>query len=191
MHSDTDQLALPLDESIEKNTDTAAPARRTRLGQSAVAYIDAKSILTESSGFIKAYDYTLNAYSGCTFGCSYCYAAFFVRDREERDGWGRWVKVKENALELLQKRRRKPLLDATIYISSVTDPYQPIERELSLTRALLEELLAYHQVRLVVQTRSPLVVRDLDLLAQFPAVRVNMTVTTDDEAVRKAFSTLR
>ena len=97
------------------------------------------------------------------------------------------MKVKENALALLQKRRRKPLVDATIYMSSVTDPYQPIERELGLTRALLEELLAYHQVRLVVQTRSPLVVRDLDLLQQFPAVRVNMTITTDDEAVRKAF----
>ena len=187
MPDDANQLALPLDEAPEGVTGTAAPARRRRLGQSAITYIDAKSILTPSSGFIGAYDYTLNPYSGCTFGCSYCYAAFFVRDAAARDEWGRWVKVKENALALLQKRRRKPLINKTIYMSSVTDPYQPIERELGLTRALLEELLAYHQVRLVVQTRSPLVVRDLDLLQQFPAVRVNMTVTTDDEAVRKAF----
>jgi DNA repair photolyase len=187
MPDDANQLALPLDEAPAAATDTAAPARRTRMGRSTVAYVEAKGILTEASGFIAAYDYTLNPYSGCTFGCSYCYAAFFVRDRAARDDWGRWVEVKQNALDLLRRRRRKPLRDATIYLSSVTDPYQPIERELGLTRTLLEELLAHHQVRLVVQTRSPLVVRDLDLLRQFPAVRVNMTVTTDDEAVRKAF----
>lgn len=187
MTDDAGPLALPIDDPHTAAATMAAPFRRTQLGQSSVAYVDAKSILTESSGFIDAYNYTLNPYSGCTFGCSYCYAAFFVRDRDERDAWGRWVKVKQNALEVLRRRRRKPLRDATIYMSSVTDPYQPIERELGLTRALLEELLAYHRVRLVVQTRSPLVVRDLDLLAQFPAVRVNMTVTTDDEAVRKAF----
>lgn len=74
-----------------------------------------------------------------------------------------------------------------VHLSSVTDPYQPIEREIGLTRGILEELAAYHQVRLVVQTRSPLVTRDLDLLQRFPAVRVNMTITTDDEAVRKVF----
>lgn len=71
--------------------------------------------------------------------------------------------------------------------SSVTDPYQPIERKLELTHAILEELAAYHQVRLVVQTRGPLVTRDIDLLRRFAAVRVNMTVTTDDEVVRKVF----
>jgi DNA repair photolyase len=93
----------------------------------------------------------------------------------------------ENALELLVKKRKKPLTDKTIYMSSVTDPYQPIEKDLELTRALLEELLAYHQVRLVVQTRGPLVTRDIDLLKQFPFAQVNMTITTDDDEVRRVF----
>jgi DNA repair photolyase len=179
MMHDGDQLILPLV--------VAAPARPEQIGPSSVEYSPARSILTASSGFIDAFDYTLNPYSGCTFGCSYCYAAAFVRDQERREHWGEWVRVKENALELLRKQRRKPLDGATIYLSSVTDPYQPIERQLKLTRALLEELATYHRVRLVVQTRSPLVTRDLDLLQRFAAVQVNMTVTTDDEVVRKVF----
>lgn len=179
MAADELQLMLPLE--------PAQPHRPARIGPATVAYAPARSILTESSGFIDAFDYTLNPYSGCSFGCSYCYAAAFVRDQERRATWGQWVQVKENALELLRKRRAKPLTGATIYLSSVTDPYQPVERELKLTRSLLEELVSYHQVRLVVQTRSPLVTRDIDLFQRFAAVRVNMTVTTDDEAVRKVF----
>ena len=67
-----------------------------------------------------AYDYTLNPYSGCSYGCTYCYAAFFSRDRKKQDSWGYWVSVKENAVEKL-KRRRLPLDDQLIYMSSVTD----------------------------------------------------------------------
>ena len=100
------------------------------------------------------------------------------------------MKVKENALALLQKKRKKPLIDKTIYLSSVTDPYQPIEKELELTRSILKELLDFHKVRLVIQTRSPLVTRDIDLLKKFEVVQVNMTVTTDSEEVRKAFEPL-
>jgi DNA repair photolyase len=147
----------------------------------------ASSILSKATGFISSYDYTLNPYGGCVFGCSYCYAAFFAQTSELQESWGQWVQVKENALDLLRKKRKRPLVDKTVYMSSVTDPYQPVERKLELTRALLDELLTYHQVKLVVQTRSPLVTRDIDLLKQFNFVRVNMTVTTDDEVVRKAF----
>ncbi|MFN8374811.1 MAG: radical SAM protein [Anaerolineae bacterium] len=152
-----------------------------------IQHRQASSILSKATGFIGSYDYTLNPYSGCAFGCAYCYAAFFARTTAEQETWGQWVLVKDNALELLRKKRKRPLLEQTLYMSSVTDPYQPIERKLELTRALLQELLEYHRVRLVVQTRSPLVMRDIDLLKQFAFVRVNMTVTTDDEDVRKAF----
>ncbi len=152
-----------------------------------VEYRPAKSILTQPSGYIDAFDFTLNPYSGCGFGCTYCYAAFFARTDELKDNWGKWIQVKENALELLVKKRKKPLIDTTIYMSSVSDPYQPIEKDLELTRTLLEELLAYHQVRLVVQTRGPLVTRDIDLLKQFPFAQVNMTITTDDDEVRRVF----
>jgi DNA repair photolyase len=68
----------------------------------------------------------------------------------------------------------------------VTDPYQPAERSLLLTRGILEALLP-HQPRLVVQTRGPLVIRDADLLAQFDAVRVNLSLPTDSEDVRQRF----
>lgn len=155
-----------------------------------ITYKQASAILSKASGFIHAFDYTLNPYSGCAFACHYCYAAFFAPTQAQQASWGQWVQVKENALTLLQKKRRRPLLDKTIYISSVTDPYQPIERQLELTRALLIELANYHRVRVVIQTRSPLVVRDIDVLEQFDYARVNMTVTTDDEEVRKAFEPL-
>src|SRR5579871_6238473 len=107
------------------------PAEQTtpdRIGRSEIAFSRAKSILTEPSGFIDAFDYTLNPYSGCTFGCNYCYAANFASTDKLKEDWGKWVKVKENALELLIKWRKKPLDGKTIYMSSVTDPYQPIER---------------------------------------------------------------
>jgi DNA repair photolyase len=161
--------------------------KRTSVGKSEVIYINASSILTEGKGFMEGYDYTLNPYSGCSFGCTYCYAAFFSRSEELRKNWGYWVQVKENALQLLIKFRKKSLRNKTIYMSSVTDPYQPIERELNLTRSLLKELSVYHQPRLVIQTRSPLSTRDIDLFKQFNTIQVNMTITTDSETVRKVF----
>lgn len=164
--------------------------KKEKLGHADVQYIQSASILTAASGFMGSYDFTLNPYSGCSFGCNYCYAAFFARSTEDKDNWGNWIKVKENALQLLMKWRKKPLINKTIYLSSVTDPYQPIERQLELTRSILKELLNHHQVRLVIQTRSPIVTRDIDLLKRFETVQVNMTITTDSEEVRKAFEPL-
>jgi len=161
--------------------------QKTQFGSTHVEFRKAAGILSHATGFIDAFDFTLNPYNGCGFGCTYCYAAFFATTRELQDNWGRWVQVKDNALELLKKKRRKPLIGVSIYMSSVTDPYQPIEKNLELTRAILAELVEYHQVRLVVQTRGPLVTRDVDLLRKFKAARVNMTVTTDSEEVRRAF----
>jgi DNA repair photolyase len=161
--------------------------RKSKLGKTDIEYKSAGSILTPASGFMADYDYTLNPYSGCSFGCTYCYAAFFSRNKEKMDTWGDWLTVKENALTLLQKKRNKPLIDKTIYLSSVTDPYQPIEKELGLTRSILKELIEFHQVRLVIQTRSSLVTRDIDLFKKFKHIQINMTVTTDSEKVRKVF----
>ena len=149
-------------------------------------------ILTKASGFMEDYDYTLNPYSGCGFGCTYCYAAFFAKDAERRDQWGIWVDVKKNAMDVLNRpRQRAKLDDARIYMSSVTDAYQPVERELCLTRGLLEIMADGHRPKLVVQTRSPDVTRDVDLFRQIEAnggrVQVNMSITTDNETVRKTF----
>ena len=164
--------------------------KKTKIGQTSIQYIKSASILTEGKGFMNSYDYTLNPYTGCSFGCNYCYAAFFARSTDDKDNWGKWLKVKENSITLLKRKRKNPLNNKTIYLSSVTDPYQPIEKDLQLTRSILKELLDYHKVRLVIQTRSPLVTRDIDLLKKFEIVQVNMTITTDSEEVRKVFEPL-
>jgi DNA repair photolyase len=161
--------------------------KKRTIGTTSIEYKGVSSILTKASGFMEDYDFTLNPYSGCSFGCTYCYAAFFSRNKDKMDNWGKWLTVKENALALLMKYRKKPLYDKTIYLSSVTDPYQPIEKELELTRNILKELIDYHNVRLVIQTRSSLVTRDIDLFKKFERIQVNMTVTTDSEKVRKVF----
>ena len=163
-----------------------------RIGQSDVSYNPTGQLLTKPTGFMDAYDFTLNPYSGCSFGCTYCYAAFFSRDAEKRDTWGQWVNVKANAVERMLKPRRRSLDDKLVYMSSVTDPYQPIELELELTRRILQVIVERgEKPRLVVQTRSPLVTRDRDLFSDIEKnggkVQVNMTVTTDDEDIRRAF----
>ena len=180
---------------LERQSQTKPPASVAgpiRIGQADVTYAPTGQLLTKPAGFMDAYDFTLNPYSGCSFGCTYCYAAFFSRDVAKRDSWGYWVNVKENAVELMGRPRRRSLDGKRIYMSSVTDPYQPIERELKLTRRLLQVMVERgEKPKLVVQTRSPLVARDCDLFRQIEdnggRVQVNMTVTTDDEDIRRTF----
>lgn len=161
------------------------------MGKSRVEYREVKEILTRATGFMDAYDFTLQPFSGCSFGCTYCYAAFFSHSAEKRDNWGRWIDVKQNGIELLNKRRRGSLDGKLIYMSSVTDPYQPIERIIKLTRGILEVFAEHHRPKLVVQTRSPDVTRDIKLFQKIEEnggrVQVNMTVTTDDEDIRRTF----
>ena len=188
----TENAQLPLDGGNYNEPISLDVSGPDRIGQNTkVSYAPAREILTRATGFMDAYDFTLNPYSGCSFGCTYCYAAFFSRYAENRDTWGKWVSVKNNAVALLQKRRPGYLNGKLIYMSSVTDPYQPIERELNLTRRLLEIMAERHRPKLVVQTRSPTVVRDCDLFQRIEEnggrVQVNMTVTTDDEDIRRTF----
>jgi len=149
-----------------------------------VRTIETTHLLTPGKGRTAAFDFTLNPYRGCSFGCSYCYAAFFVPDEKQRAEWGLWVEAKVRAAEVL--RRRDDLFDKRIYMSSVTDPYQPLEKQLGLTREIVETL-GRKGARLVVQTRSPLAARDADLFQCFKHVRVNMSITTDDDDMRKQF----
>ena len=167
------------------------PSRPIRMGQASVDYAAFRDILTRATGFMDEYDFTLNPYSGCSFGCTYCYAAFFSRSRQKQETWGRWVLAKENAVSLMERRRPGNLDGRRIYMSSVTDPYQPLERKLELTRGVLRVMAQSHRPRLVVQTRSPDVVRDTDVYQQIEErggrVQVNITVTTDDDALRRTF----
>ncbi len=167
----------------------AAQATEEVLG---VSMVESRSILTAGNGFIAGYKFTLNPYGGCQFGCDYCYARSFAPSEALRDRWGDWVRAKANARALIErainsKSERSGLRRGdTIYMSSVTDPYQPAERHHGITREVLEALLAV-QPRLTIQTRSPIVTRDIDLLQRFDHLRVNVTISTDDEGVRRRY----
>jgi DNA repair photolyase len=152
-----------------------------------VEQVNASSIFSAATGFIKrgGFDWTCNPYVGCSFACKYCYAAFLPQNRRPREDWGRWIVAKVNAMELARKQAAR-VAGQCVYISSVTDPYVPLERSLMLTRGILEQLVP-HQPRLLIQTRGPLVVRDIDVLKQFRSLRVNMSIPTDSEEVRKVF----
>jgi DNA repair photolyase len=149
--------------------------------------IESRSLFTKAAGFIKrgGFEWTCNPYVGCTFGCAYCYAMFLPQNRRPKADWGRWLAAKKNSVELARRQAHK-IAGQAVYMSSVTDPYLPAERSLFLTRGILEALLP-HQPRLVVQTRGPLVVRDIDVLSEFRSLRVNISIPTDSEQVRRVF----
>nr|BBH85540.1 hypothetical protein KTC_02910 [Thermosporothrix sp. COM3] len=161
----------------------------------------AKSILTpQRHGFLAAgpypFTHALSAYTGCGFGkttCGmYCYAQFLPNWRvgHAHAAWGEAVEVKANAAELLHKTlaRMKPAARARlrIFMSSTTDPYQPAEHRYQITRSCLETFARYPDLDLlVIQTRSPLALRDLSLLADIPYAWLSVTIETDDQAYLK------
>lgn len=144
--------------------------------------VQAKNILNKS----KVFDYCLNPYTGCQISCAYCYARLFMRRYSgHKEPWGQFVDVKVNAPELLKKQLEKTK-KGTVWISSVCDPYQPLEINYRLTRKCLE-ILVEKQFPLNIQTKSRLVLRDIDLLQQFHDIEVGFTITTDDENIARIF----
>jgi DNA repair photolyase len=143
-----------------------------------------KSILSKSG--IPGVDYCVNPYVGCSHGCRYCYATFMKRFTGHKEEWGTFVDVKMNAAEVLGRELKKAR-PGHVMISSVTDAYQErVEGKYKLTRRCLEALLRY-QFSVGILTKSPLVLRDLDLLEQFKDVEVGFTVSTDRDEIRKIF----
>jgi DNA repair photolyase len=154
-----------------------------------VREINAVSILTPQKvgSLSRYYDFTLNPYGGCAFGCSYCYVPKFPNARHEPAEWGQWVEVKVNAAELIRKERAR-VFGSCIFFSSATDPYQYLELKYRLTRACLQELLAYSPAQITMHTRSHLMLTDLELLKAFgKKLSVGVSFTTDDEGVRQEF----
>ncbi len=147
-----------------------------------VREIEAKTILTKS----QIYEYTLNAYVGCGHDCLYCYAKFMKRFTGHREPWGKFVDVKINAPELLAREVRKKRKKGRVWISGVCDAYQPLEAKYKLTRQCLE-ILAASGWPVTVQTKSPLVLRDIEILKQSEDCEVGFTITTADEKVRRIF----
>jgi len=157
--------------------------------------IQAKSILNPTGGFLASYTHSLNAYQGCAFGknsCPYCYVRAMPIQRFSGKPWGEWVKAKVNAPELLRREleaaKRKGLFGGLrIFMSTATDPYQGAEARLKLTRGILEVFAASGDFGLlVVQTRSPMIERDIDVLQQLGSrAAVSFTIETNREDVRR------
>jgi DNA repair photolyase len=148
----------------------------------------AHSILTRTGGYLSGFTHSLQPYAGCQFSCVYCYVRELTVQRTNPYGlpWSSWIAPKTNAPELLARdAERGRVGGARIFLSSSTDPYTPLERRLELTRRCLEVFVEHPPAVLLLQTRSPLVRRDLDLLVRIPTAIVSVTVTTDDEAVRR------
>lgn len=140
-----------------------------------------KSILTSS----KIYPYTINPYVGCQHACSFCYARYMKKFTGHKEPWGEFVDVKVNAPELLRKEILKKKKD-TVWISGVCDPYQPLEIKYKITRECLK-ILIQNDWPIVIQTRSPLVIRDIDILKVAKSVKVVFSITTANEQIRKIF----
>ncbi|GAK11913.1 LOW QUALITY PROTEIN: radical SAM protein [Geomicrobium sp. JCM 19039] len=156
-----------------------------------VQHVQSKSILTRTSGFLNGYTHSLNPYTGCAYGCSFCYVRQMPIALFRTESWGEYVDVKQNANALLEKEliRAKKKEPVSIFMSSSTDPYQPIEMKAEITRALLTTLIENRPAFLFVQTRSPIVQRDIDLFKELKdQVFVSMTVETDDDEIRKQFT---
>ena len=146
-----------------------------------VKEVYAKTILSKS----KVSDYTINPYVGCEHGCTYCYARFMKRFTGHMEKWGRFVDAKINAASLLQREIKKKQ-PGRVWISGVCDPYQPIEKKYELTRRCLE-ILSKHGWPVTIQTKSPLVMRDIKLLKTFNDIEAGLSITTADENIRKIF----
>lgn len=163
-----------------------------------VEEIQSKSILNPTGGFLSTFTHSLNAYQGCAFGrngCPYCYVRAMPIQRFAGAPWGEWVRAKTNSAELLRTELAKFRRDGTfgslrVFMSTATDPYQGLEARLKLTRAVLDTFEQSGEFGwLVVQTRSPLVERDIDLLKRLGRrVMVSVTVETDRDDVRRAIT---
>jgi DNA repair photolyase len=149
-----------------------------------VTEITAKTILVRSR--IPGADYVINPYLGCAHGCRYCYAVFMRRYARHHPGapWGSFVEVKVNLARVLTAELARKKQRGRVILSSVCDPYQPVELRYRLTRGALE-ILAEFGWGIDILTRSPLVLRDLDLLSAIPGVSVGLSIPTDDDRVRQ------
>src|SRR5437762_7739726 len=149
-----------------------------------------KSIITRNSSPDVGFETSLNPYRGCEHGCIYCYA----RPTHEYLGFSAGldfeskIMVKTNAAELLSAELESPRWQSqTLVMSGVTDPYQPIERKLRVTRGCLEVLAKFRNPVAII-TKNRLVARDVDLLhdlAAHNAVAVNVSVTSFDSDLQR------
>lgn len=141
--------------------------------------VTCKTALSSSS--LPGLNYSLNPYRGCQHACAYCYVPNVLRIK--RESWGEFVDVKANIPIVLSKELKKKKR-GVVGISTVTDPYQPIEKRYMLTRYCLEQLLKY-DFPIHIQTKSSLIMRDIDIISKFSKVEVMMSIATFNDAERR------
>lgn len=146
----------------------------------------ARSILSRTSGFIAeaGFTHSLTPARNCTYGCTYCYVptmrVYGGLQREDWERWGQFTTFKSNAAELLAINGSE-----TVYCSPLVDPYQPAEAERRMMREVLGVLIRRAPKVFTVQTRGPVILRDIDLLTKLPDARVSFSLTTNREDVRR------
>jgi len=148
--------------------------------------VRAKSILQKSG--IPGADYVINPYTGCTHACVYCYAKFMKRFTGHKEPWGTFLDAKVNATELLknQLNKKKKPFNNRVFLSSVTDPYNPSEKKYKITRNILKILLE-HQVPVSILTKSDLVIRDLDLFNKFDDCSIGLSMMSTSAEISRQF----
>lgn len=125
---------------------------------------------------LPASDYVINPYVGCPHGCKYCYACFMKRFTKHEEDWGKFIDVKKSD----KKIDIKKIKNKTVFLSSVTDCYNPIEEKYKITRKILEQLVNA-DCMLNISTKSSLILRDLGLLKQMKDLTVSISINTLNE----------
>lgn len=136
-----------------------------------------KNIITKTQ--IPAADFAANPYLGCIHGCIYCYAEFMKRFRNIEGEWGKNVVCKE-----FDGVNTKSLTNKTIILSSVTDPYQPIERKMRLTRKILTNFIG-KPISVEILTKSKFVLDDIDLFKKLNSIRIGLSLNCADDKIRE------
>ena len=150
-----------------------------------------RSLLNRCTGARMPFTWTINPYRGCEFACRYCYARYTHEFMEMRDGidFEQKIYAKQHASDLLRQELRKVKPGEDIALGTATDPYQPIEKKLEITRSILEEIARHSGLEVGIVTKSAMVVRDIDVLQEIARnnrISVSLTVTTVDvELARK------
>lgn len=145
-----------------------------------IEYREAKSVITKSN--IPGVDFVINPYTGCQHGCIYCYAEFMIRFTGHKgDKWGQFLDVKTFDLNKIKPHKYdgKKLL-----LSSVTDPYIPLEIKFQNTRKILTKLIGT-TAEIVILTKSKLVERDIDIFKKLDNVEIGISISTLDENFAK------
>lgn len=129
---------------------------------------------------IPSYDIAVNPYIGCTHKCIYCYAEFMKRFTNHPEAWGDFVDIKlcDKNINISKLKGKR------VIMSSVTDPYNPYEKEYEITRSILEKLKDA-EIEMTVITKSDLILRDIDILKEFNNIITAFSLNTVDDGFRK------